>query len=404
MGLERKEKQTAMGVGSSSGRPSSLHGLFSYDNKLGGAVHAALNVCKYLAQGGYATEAVGSYAAGDDIDYLSQAYPEFVCHRVPRSSPARYFNSAALDPWLRDRVGQFDVVDLHGVFVLTTHRAAKVCRELGKPYFVRSHGSLDPFDLQKRALLKRIFGPLFVRPLLANSAGVICTTELEAERLVTYGARPKRWVVSLPVPFPEVSGAAGLRFRREFGIPEDAHVVLFLSRVDYKKGLEFLIPALAELKKKFPKLWFVLAGTGKPDYVAETRGLIDRMGIRPWTTETGFISGKTKEGAFNAANLLALPSLNENFGIVLVEAMAAGLPLLISDQVYIHKEVVAGNAGWVCETSVTSCRQQLEIALLDPEGLRSRGANAQSLAHRHFGVAAATEGLVSIYRSALMRA
>jgi glycosyltransferase involved in cell wall biosynthesis len=122
------------------------------------------------------------------------------------------------------------------------------------------------------------------------------------------------------------------------------------------------------------------------------------MGLRPWTTETGFISGKAKEGAFNAANLLALPSLNENFGIVLVEAMAAGLPLLISDQVYIHKEVTAGQAGWVCETSVTSCKEHLEVALLDAEGLRRRGANAQALAHRHFGVAAATEGLVSIYQ------
>jgi glycosyltransferase involved in cell wall biosynthesis len=269
---------------------------------------------------------------------------------------------------------------------------------MGKPYFVRSHGSLDPFDLKKRALLKRILGPLFVRPLLARSAGVICTTELEAERLVTYGAKPRRWVVSLPVPFPDVSGAAGVGFRREFGIPEDAQVVLFLSRVDYKKGLEFLIPALGVLKKRFPKLWFVLAGTGRADYVAETRGMIDRMGLRPWTTETGFISGKAKEGAFNAANLLALPSLNENFGIVLVEAMAAGLPLLISDQVYIHKEVTSGQAGWVCETSVTSCQEHLEVALLDAEGLRRRGANAQALAHRHFGVAAATEGLVSIYQ------
>jgi glycosyltransferase involved in cell wall biosynthesis len=381
--------------------PASLHCLFSYDNRLGGAVHAALNVCKFLAQAGWPVEAVASHAATDDLAYLKEGYPEFPAHRLPRSFPQRYFNAATLDRWLERNLSRFDVADLHGVFVQTTLRSARVCRRLGKPYFVRSHGALDPFDLQKHARLKRWLGPILLRPLLAGAAGVICTTQLEAERLVTFGARPRRCVVPLPVPFAAPSSEAGAAFRLQHGIPKDAIVVLFMSRIDYKKGLEFLVPALAAAKRSEPQLWFVLAGTGDPAFTARVRGRIRQHGIESWTTETGFISGAMKQAAFSAANLFALPSLNENFGIVLVEAMSAGLPLLISDQVYIQKEILAAEAGRLCTTSVGSCAQTLLEMLSQPEQLQEMGRRARTVATDRFSVRAATHGLVSIYREAL---
>ena len=390
-------------TGPASRRPSiaSLHCLFSYDNRLGGAVHAALNVCRYLAADGQVVESVASFAPGDDVAYLDEVHAGFPRHRVPRSAPHRYFNAAALDPWLEQNLVRFDLADLHGVFVLTTARAARVCRRLGKPYLVRSHGALDPFDLQKHALLKRFLGPVYARPLLRNAAGVICTTQLEADRLVTFGAAPRRCVVPLPVPSAESSPAAGARFRSRHGIPEDAVVVLFMSRVDYKKGLEFLVPALAAAKREQPKLWFVLAGSGEPEFVDGIRRSLREQGVAPWTTETGFIAGASKQGALSAADLFALPSLNENFGIVLVEAMSAGLPLLISDQVYIHGEVVAAGAGVCCEASAESCRQALSGLLRDPGQLRPMGQRARTLAAERFSPGAATSGLLDIYAAAL---
>lgn len=395
--------QEIVRAGSRKTAPSSLHCLFSYDNRLGGAVHAALNVCKYLAQGGWPVEAVASHAPGDEVAYLTENYPEFEAHRVPRGLPQRYFNAPALDGWLEGNLPRFEVADLHGVFVLTTARAARICRRVGKPYFVRSHGALDPFDLAKHSQLKRLLGPLYVRPLLRGAAGIICTTQLEADRLVTYGAQPARCVVSLPVPFASVSAAAGTAFRAQHGIPDDAPVVLFMSRVDYKKGLEFLIPALASAKREFPKLRFVLAGTGEAGFLTRIHQLLDQHGLRGWTTELGFVSGAAKQGAFSAANLFALPSLNENFGIVLVEAMSAGLPLLISDQVYIQKEVLEAGAGRMCTTSAASCTSTLVEMLRQPDRLAELGRRARALATENFGVAAATRGLVNIYNRALGR-
>ncbi len=380
---------------------ASLHCLISYDNKLGGAVHAALNICRYLGTTVNRVESVAPYAPGDDTDYLERVYPGFLKHRVARSFPHRYNESGELTPWLVKNLDRFDVVDIHGVWVLTTVRAARACQLAGKPYFIHAHGSLDPFDLRKHKLLKRLLGPLFIRPMLARSAGVICTAQREADDLETYGADPSRFSVSLPVVPIEQKADARIWFRAKHRIPQDALVVLFLSRVDYKKGLEFLIPSLAAAKRQHPSLWFVLAGSGDAEFIARIKRLAQEAGILPWMTETGFISGADKQGALSAADLFALPSLNENFGIVLVEAMSAKIPLLVSDQVYIHKEIAEARAGLVCSPSVRSCQEALLKALEDPKRLREMGKRGHVLAEGSLGFRAATRNLVAVYATAV---
>ena len=360
-----------------------------------------MNICRYLGAHGQPVESVASYAPSDETDYLGRTYPDFPKHRVARSFPKRYNDSTELTPWLAKNLGRFDVVGLHGVWVLTTVRAARACQRAGKPYFVHAHGSLDPFDLRKHKLLKRLLGPIFIRPMLARSAGVVCTARREADVLETYGATPSRFSVPLPVVPVAATPEARSAFRAKHKIPQDALVVLFLSRVDYKKGLEFLIPSLAAAKKKHPSLWFVMAGSGDAEFTAGIRRLAQESGILPWMTETGFVSGPDKQGALSAADLFALPSLNENFGIVLVEALSAGLPLLVSDQVYIHGEVAEAGAGAVCKASVASCQEVLLGMLADPRRLREMGTRGRALAEGPFSVLGATDGLLDVYASAL---
>ena len=379
---------------------SSLHCLFSYDNKLGGSVHAALNVCKYLAKGEQPVEVIAPYSESDDIAYLADGYPGLTCHTVPRSYPERFSNSRALGVWMRANLHHFQVVEIHGVWVLATLQAARVCQELGKPYFVRPHGSLDPFDLRKRALLKKCLGPVYVRWLLRHAAGVICTTKLEAERLVTYGVKPRVFNMPLPVPLA-ADGGNRQAFRGKHQIPVDAQVILFLSRVDYKKGLDFLIPALGTLKSAFPRLWFVLAGTGTPQFMSRVQGWIAEYDIRPFTSIVGFLSGQDKLDAFAAADIFALPSLNENFGIVNIEAMHAGLPLLISDEVYICREIETAGAGLVCRPNVQSVADKLRDLLSGAVDLQQIGARGHDLVQRCYLPEVATEALVQLYGETL---
>lgn len=374
----------------------SLHCLYSYDNRLGGSVHAGLNVCQYLRQAGQPVEVVAPYSANDDVAYLSTTYAGLTCHRVRRSFPQRYSNSHELKAWLQANLGRFQVVEIHGIWVLATLQAVRACRDLGIPYFVRPHGSLDPFDLRKHALLKRLLGPIFVRWVLRHAAGVVCTADIEAERLVTYGAKPKRYAMPLPVPLAAHLGD-GTSFRAAHGIPRDAQVVLFLSRVDYKKGLDYLIPALARLKQTHPRLWFVLAGTGTPEFLARVRGWLAEEKVDRFTSEVGFLCGQEKQNAFAAADVFALPSLNENFGIVNIEAMHAGLPLLISDQVYICREIEAAEAGVICRPSIDSVTDNLDKMLRAPGALKAMGENGRKLVADRYRPEAATEALAKLY-------
>jgi glycosyltransferase involved in cell wall biosynthesis len=261
---------------------------------------------------------------------------------------------------------------------------------------------LDPFDLKKHALLKRIMGPIFVRWLLKNSAGVVCASDLEAKHLVTYGAFPRRFVVPLPVPLPETEGKREA-FRNRHKIPGDAQVLLFMSRVVPNKGLDFLIPALARLKAEFPKLWFVLAGTGASDFVAQVHSWIDETGIRPFTTEVGFVSGQEKLDALAAANIFTLPSEKDSFGIVIIEAMYAGLPLLISNEVYISQDIANAKAGIICSPDVDSVTRHLRTMLDGSVDLRAMVEQGRLLVQTRYQPEVVTETMVKIYEAITMQ-
>jgi glycosyltransferase involved in cell wall biosynthesis len=381
---------------------ASLHCLATFDNKVGGSVHAALTTCKYLARAGHRAEAIAPFSQGDDLAYLPQSYPEVTCHTVERSFPSRYSNSRELGEWLEKNLDRFDLVEIHGIWVLSTWHVARACQRRRKPYIVRPHGSLDPFDLKKHAWQKRLLGPLAVSRLLQRSALVMCTAELERQRLVTYGSNPRSKAMPLPVILPGEKGNGGV-FRRKHKIPADAQVVLFLSRIDYKKGLDFLIPALAMLKRAFPKLWFVLAGAGDPAYVTCVRHWLEETSVRSFATEVGFVTGQDKLDAYAAADIFALPSLNENFGIVLIEAMNAGLPVLISDEVYIHKEVAEAGAGVICQPALASVAAALRPMLDGSVDLRAMGARGRAAVQERYLPEKATESLVAAYRALIGR-
>jgi glycosyltransferase involved in cell wall biosynthesis len=198
----------------------------------------------------------------------------------------------------------------------------------------------------------------------------------------------------------DISGD-GQTFRKKHGIPCDAIVVLFLSRVDYKKGLDFLIPALSLLKREFPRLWFVLAGTGTPEFSEKVHGWLSENNILSFTKEVGFVSGQDKCNTLAAADIFALPSQNENFGIVNIEAMHAGLPLLISDQVYICKEIEEAGAGVVCHPNVHSVTEKLRNLLGGDIDLKQMGKRGQDLVRRLYRPEAATAALLELYAQIL---
>lgn len=297
-------------------------------------------------------------------------------HLHPYSFPARFSNSNSALGWLDQSIRGFDLTVLHSTWFILIHRTARVCSQKGTPFVLWSHGSLDPFDLRKKSLAKKILGPLIVRGTLERSGGVMCASQEEADRLETYGAAVERWVVPLPVEAPEGGGDRS-RFRAKYALGPNQPVFLFMGRIDYKKGLNLVLPALKQLRDAGSNARLIIAGSSMGGYGDRVRAWVDELDLASAVTFAGFLSGGDKLDAMAGCDCFVLPSMNENFGIAIVECLRAGLPVLTSDNVYIWRDIVPMGAGWLCQYSVDSVRRAMEAVVSEVcEGI-SRASEAR---------------------------
>ncbi len=189
------------------------------------------------------------------------------------------------------------------------------------------------------------------------------------------------------------------------GIGRGNPLILFLSRIDRKKGLDLLIPVLEDLLTEGWKFHFVLAGANPQDqnYTAQIKQQITSSPLGKSTIITGFVAGDYKRQLLQQADLLVLPSYYENFGIAVAEAMIVGTPVLISDQVQIWQEVREAEAGWVCSCDRASLLTQLRAALGDELARQQRGRNAQKYAWQNYRWESIAHRTQQIYHSLSQR-
>jgi glycosyltransferase involved in cell wall biosynthesis len=296
----------------------------------------------------------------------------------------RYGYSPHLVPWLRAKAGNYDAVIVNGLWNYASFGVWRALHRGPTPYFVFTHGMLDPWfnrAYPAKTALKRLFWRLFEHRVLRDAAGVMFTCEEERrlaqtsfrpysakEHVVGYGTRdiggdPKAQRASFFDKAPAVRG-------RKFA--------LFLSRIHEKKGVDLLIDAYARLAATWPDIDLVIAG---PDQGGLQRRLGQRaaaLGVAERICWPGMLTGDAKAGAFRAAEFFVLPSHQENFGIVVAEALACGKPVLITNKVNIWREIEGDGAGIVVSDTVEGVAAGL-TKLLEMSGpaLAAMGAAAR---------------------------
>jgi glycosyltransferase involved in cell wall biosynthesis len=181
----------------------------------------------------------------------------------------------------------------------------------------------------------------------------------------------------------------------------DRQILLFLSRLDKKKGLDLLIPAFAQVQQQFPSATLVLAGTGHTDFVSGLHALAATHGVAANIFWAGHLKGEEKRAAFADADLFVLPSWSENFGIAVVEAMAAACPVIVSDQVGIHEDIAGANAGIVVPCNTAELANAFCRMLADRPGRTLMGFNGKCLTQTHYSIETVTSKLVAAYNAAL---
>ncbi len=292
------------------------------------------------------------------------------CHALGPSTPI-YHYSPRLVPWLREHRREYDVVIVNGLWQYASFGVWRALRNTPTPYFVFTHGMLDPWFKRTyplKHLKKWLYWPWAEYRVLRDATAVLFTCE-EERRL----ARKSFWLykcdefvvnygTSAPTGDPAAQRAL---FLEQFPQLRDKRCLLFLGRVHEKKGTDLLFGAFAKLLERLPPeqardLHLVVAGPNDHAYGREMVALAASLGLTVQVTWTGMLGGDLKWGAFHAADAFVLPSHQENFGIAVAEALACGVPVLISNQVNIWREIEQAGAGFVDSDDPAGTERLLE--------------------------------------------
>jgi glycosyltransferase involved in cell wall biosynthesis len=337
-----------------------LHIVGSINPAAGGPTEAIRMIIHYRPPG-YEAEVVTL----DDPDCPFLKDFPFAVHALGRRKKKAWYSSR-LVPWLRANRDRFDGVLVHGLWEFTGLASLLAFRG-HKPYMVFTHGMLDPY-FKRAHPLKHIKKWLYWIPVqywvLRAAERVLFTTELERDlarqsfwlwhwdpMVVSYGADPQLPEIQKLIPAfyercPEFN--AGHSDSADANTSRPAQrFLLYLGRIDPKKGCDLLVQAFAAIAGQHPELHLIMAGPDQKGWRKELQATAIAAGVDDRIHWPGMLRGDAKWGAFAACDAFILPSHQENFGIAVAEALSCGRPVLISDQVNIAPEIAADGCGIV---------------------------------------------------------
>ncbi len=293
--------------------------------------------------------------------------------------------SRPLMMWLNANVRDFALVHIHAVFNHASIAAARACRNQGVPYIVRPLGTLDPWSMKQKSFRKTMYWRLAGRRMLADAAAVHYTSLAEQEATEQSLGLAHGTVVPLGfhAEFDDTDFELD-RFANEFPELATNRYVLVLSRLLPTKGLDALLDAFLPLVKQaeFSNWRLVFAGEGPEEYVGALRRKVATHCLENAVLFPGWLEGEKKNACLRQASLLALPSYHENFGLCVMEAMAFGVPVLVSPHVHLAEDILNAGAGWLADVEKASIEVVLkEIFCSNAERAR-RGLAGKEFSRR----------------------
>jgi glycosyltransferase involved in cell wall biosynthesis len=363
-----------------------LHVIWSLDPKGGGPVEALKSIAKSYVEAGHEIEVLTLDAP--DSPHLKD-FPHPVYAVGPGVGWYKY--TPRLVPCLKKIHSRYDVVVVNGIWQYSSYGVWRALRGTDTPYAVFTHGMLDPWfkkNYPLKHVKKWLYWPWAEYRVLRDARAVLFTCE-EERRL----ARKSFWlyrcheeVVGYGTTPPVSTGAAANREALYERFPQlrDKSVLLYLGRLHEKKACDLVLKAYAHMRQQgmAPEHLF-MAGPGSEDYVHEMKALSTSLGLERAGSITwgGHLNGTEKWAALDIAEAFMLPSHQENFGVAVAEALARGVPVLISDKVNIHWEVASDGAGLVESDTLEGAENLLRRWSMLPRSKRER---MRDDAHRCF--------------------
>jgi glycosyltransferase involved in cell wall biosynthesis len=366
-----------------------LHVISSLAPRYGGPPKACWEMARAVARLGHE---VSIYTTNQDgpgelaVPLDQPVWREGVEIRYFPIQPPRFWaTSLPLALALRRKIPASDLVHVHSLYFFHSLVVGHYCRQNGIPYLVRPHGTLDPFIYRHHRWRKRLVELLFENRNIRRAAALHFTTAEEQELAAPYTFDTPGLVVPLGISADEfaVMPKPG-SFRRRHPEIGDQRIILFFGRVNFKKGLDILAKAFGAVARRRQDVHLVIAGPDNEGWGARVRAWLSEEGVLDRATFTGMLLGPDKLAVLRDASMFVLPSYTENFGLAVVEAMAAGLPIVISDKVNIWREVETAGAGKVIPCEAGKFTEAILDLLDKPAMARQMGQKGQALVRDEF--------------------
>ena len=383
-----------------------LNVIRSVDPVQGGPAEGLRQLVGALGQLGHTIDVLTLDAPGDPW------LPGFPARTFPLGPVAtKYGYSRQMVPWLKAHAAGYDAVIVHGLWQYHGLAVWRALHGSRVPYFMYFHGMLDPWFKWRyplKHLKKWLYWP-WADYRVARDAKAVLFTASEEARLAAksfwlYRVNPVVVGFGLALDGHATAGRAE-DFLQAYPHTRGKRIVLFLARLHPKKGCDLLVEAFAQRAATDPTLHLVMAGPDQTGLASSLQALATRCGIAQRITWTGMLQGDLKWGALRAAEVFSLPSHQENFGIAVAEALAVGLPVLISERVNIWREIVADGAGFADADTLTGTIATLDrwLALEPPQRALMRERAEQCYQNR-FRIDAAAQRVIATIAPHLRRA
>ncbi|XAM00174.1 glycosyltransferase [Phycisphaeraceae bacterium D3-23] len=358
-----------------------LHIIPSIDPLDGGPSSAVVGLAQAQHRAGLGVTVITGARPGTDLRLIDRLRAGGVGVTTLKD-PGGLFNCPTpMREALRTRIAEADIAHIHALWEPLLHYAAREARRQDRPYLVRPCGMLTDWSMSQKKWKKRLYYRARLARILSGAAALHYTAERERE-LSQARALGCRGVVAPngidTASFADLPSRGGFRGRHPQ--LDGARILLFVGRMHPVKGLDLLITAFARARPANTAL--VLVGSGEAAYVDRLKRLATKSGMSSHILFTGMLHSEEKLQAYIDADLFVLPSHHENFGLVVVESLACGTPVLLSDQVAICREIESAGVGHV-------------VSLGDPKDLRDAIVHSANAAPADDGLRSRCRGFVA---------
>jgi len=320
-----------------------LHVAPTLDARGGGTSTAIVGLARAQQSAGLDVRIAITPRANDDLRFAEALRGEGIPVEQVQGR-GKLCRNPAMKPMLDCAIADADVVHIHALWEEIQHVAARAAQRLNVPHVITPHGMLTPWSFAKRSQwLKKLMMLWRVRRNLDRASAIHFATQMECQWTSHLRLRPPSIVEPFGLDLNEFNDFPSPQsFREKFPMLGDRPYIIFLGRQAKGKGIEVLIPAFAKIARDVPETTLVIAGQDWENLQVGWEQLAVSEGIRDRVLFTGMLRGAERLSALAGAVVFGLPSAHENFGISVIEALACGVPVIISDQVCLHPDVSGG--------------------------------------------------------------